>query len=29
MRFTYGVPLQRVGFTGDTLRAQFSVAVTY
>ena len=29
MRFTYGVPLQRVGFTGDTLRSQFSVTLTY
>jgi len=29
MRFTYGVPLQRVGFTGDTLRSQFAVTLTY
>lgn len=29
MRFTYGVPLQRVGATGDTLRAQFAVTATY
>ncbi len=29
MRFTYGVPLQRVGATGDTLRAQFAVTLTY
>ncbi len=29
MRFTYGLPLQRVGFTGDTLRSQFSVTLTY
>jgi hemolysin activation/secretion protein len=29
MRFTYGVPIQRVGFTGDTLRSQFSVTLTY
>lgn len=29
MRFTYGVPLQRVGATGDTLRSQFAVTLTY
>ena len=29
MRFTYGLPVQRVGFTGDTLRSQFSVTLTY
>jgi hemolysin activation/secretion protein len=29
MRFTYGVPIQRVGLTGDTLRSQFSVTLTY
>ena len=28
-RFTYGLPLQRVGATGDTLRSQFSVTLTY
>ena len=28
-RFTYGVPIQRVGLTGDTLRAQFAVTLTY
>jgi hypothetical protein len=29
VRFTYGVPLQRVGATGDTLRSQFSATLTY
>jgi hemolysin activation/secretion protein len=28
-RFTYGVPVQRDGATGDMLRAQFAVALTY
>jgi len=29
MRFTYGVPLQRAGFTSDILHSQFSAALDY
>jgi hypothetical protein len=29
VRYTYGVPLQRIGATGDTLRSQFAVTLTY